>query len=213
MSGTLTFFQTFFYKAKSLGAVLPSSQVVVKEVISVLAQKKEGGKRILEVGAGSGVITERILTLLEPTDTFDIVELEPEFADTLKKMIEKSGKKSQVTLHMKGIESFESSKKYTYIFSSLPLTNFDEALVQKIYEKFEALLDKTGKMSYYEYYGMGSIRLAYYKMAGMTKEFQRLKRIREIKSQFLSKGRFKEKVIFSNLFPARVCHIEALKLP
>ncbi len=208
MSGTLTFFQTFFHKSKSLGAVLPSSKTVVKELLSVLAQDAGKNRRLLEVGAGSGVITEQILNLLRPGDTFDIVELEPEFAKTLKALIEKSGKSAQVTLHMTGIERFQTDKKFTYIFSSLPLTNFDEPLVYAIYEKFKTLLEPQGKMSYYEYFGMSSVRLMCYRIGGMSSDYKRLKGIKTIKRDFLRTADFKEKIIFSNLFPARVCHLE-----
>lgn len=202
----LFFLSAFINDFETVGSMWPSSEHLVNEMTVSLEQDTKEGRRILEVGAGTGVITEKILSLLKPSDTLDVVEIHPEFVKNLKEIVERSGKKGQVTIHQVGIEKFYPKKNYTQIISSLPLTNFNITLVIEIYRRFKNLLDKKGVLTYFEYQGLRA-RLAYCKFSGEKTHYKRLNAIKKTKENFLKKRSYKMRRVFSNLPPAKVFHV------
>ncbi len=207
----LSFFKAFLNDFQTVGSVWPSSDYLVKEMTTSIAQSQEEKKHILEVGAGTGVITKDILSQLKQGDTLDIVEIHPEFAKNLRILVNESGKAHQVKIHEVGIEKFQTNKKYTHIVSSLPLTNFDTPLVIEIYRQFKKLLNTNGILTYFEYQGLNA-RIAYCKLFRQINHFKRLNGIKRVKENFLKKRHFKVRPIFSNLPPARVFHVHTSRV-
>lgn len=205
MNRHLTFLKAFINDFETVGSAWPSSESLVQEMTATLSKNEEQKRAILEIGAGTGVITERILSLLKPHETLDIVEINHTFADELDQLINRLGKSHQAKVHRKGIETFNPQKTYTHIISSLPLTNFSVNLVLDIYEQLEKLLDKNGLLTYFEYRGLEA-RLAYCRLFE-KKHYERLYAIKEIKETFLKKREYKMRSIFSNFPPAKVFHV------
>jgi phospholipid N-methyltransferase len=205
----LSFVKAFLNDRDTVGSIWPSSPLLVQEMVKKINERANEENHILEVGAGTGVITKEILSLLKEKDTLDIVEIHPEFAKELRFMILNAQKTNQVTVYETGIERFQSTKKYTHIISSLPLTNFNTTLVIDIYKQFKRLLKEGGVLTYFEYQGLKA-RLFYSKIFFQKTHYKRLSGIKKVKENFLKKRPFKMRSIFSNLPPARVYHVNHL---
>jgi len=118
-----------------------------------LAQK-QGPVRVLEAGAGTGVFTEIIVSLLQPGDTFDVVEINPElFACLEQKFGAQSGLGQRgITVNLiQGDLRTVALGEYDYIVFSLPLTNFPSQLIQELLERMVTCLKPGGVFSYVKY--------------------------------------------------------------
>jgi len=72
---SMFFFQQYILRPASIGAVAPSSQALAREMLDWL--ELESAQAVLEVGPGTGSMTEALAELLGIEDT---VELEWRFA-------------------------------------------------------------------------------------------------------------------------------------
>lgn len=204
----ITFFLgKFFRRQKETGSLFPSSHWLCKQMVSEMGAFDPGkGRRYLELGAGSGAVTEEILEKLGPNDFFDIIECDQELAYIVQKLIEQSGKSHQAKIYTVYAQEFKSEHKYDHIFSSLPLTNFSHEIVEKIYDKINVLLKDTGRLSYYEYIGFGYLksRLLYFLD---RPAYDNLIKVLRVKEELLKQKKYKVRRIWGNVFPARVFHL------
>ena len=111
--------------------------------------------RILEVGAGTGSVTDEILRRLQPGDSLTICELHAPFLDVLKQRIagrpEYIQHSSQITFFEGPVQNLPEGEPYDAIICSLPFLNFDKALVKEILAKIKRLSGPASVMTYYEY--------------------------------------------------------------
>jgi len=112
-------------------------------------------RRILEVGPGVGPMTEQIVQTLSEGDVFDIVEINEDFARRLeKKYLEPSRKRvpgATIRMHCGPIQTVPLEGNYNYIVSSLPLNNFETAIVREILARMKSLLAPGGRLNFFEY--------------------------------------------------------------
>ncbi len=155
-------------------------------------------KRYLEVGAGSGALTHYLIEKMAPSDHLDIVENDPTFCALLR---QKFGDLNQVAIHELSILDFEG-KNFDFLLSSLPLNAFRAETVGKILNKYEQLVRKGGRLAYFEYLGVETLkqRLLFGKSAADFKNMISLKKEFAVKY-----GREIDK-IWWNFPPARVFH-------
>src|SRR5512139_3062682 len=73
------FYSEFRRNFITTGAIAPSSPLPAKAMIYPLKQRVNNPIRVLEVGAGTGAFTHRILRELRSGDSLDIYELNPRF--------------------------------------------------------------------------------------------------------------------------------------
>lgn len=200
----ITFFLgKFFRSQKETGSLFPSSHWLCRQMV---VEMESGGKRYLELGAGSGAVTEEILKRMGPRDFLDIIECDQELAFIVQKLIDQSGKSHQAKIYTVYAQEFNAPEKYDHIFSSLPLTNFSFEIVGKIYDKIGEQLKERGKLSYYEYMGFGYLksRLLFF----FDREaYDNLIKVLKVKEEFRKKKKCKVRRIFGNVFPARVIHL------
>jgi phospholipid N-methyltransferase len=137
-----------------MGAILPSSGALARAGVAYLAQK-QGPARVLEAGAGTGAFTREIVPLLQPGDSLDLVEINPNLITYLQERFKQdpafqTPPQVQVNFICNDIRKIEP-KTYDYIVFSLPLTNFPPAMVQEILETMMAYLEPGGVFSYVKY--------------------------------------------------------------
>lgn len=154
----------------------------------------------LEVGAGSGALTCRLVEKLRPQDRLDIVENDPKFCALLDKQF---GHLSQVTIHEVSILDF-TGKQYEVVISSLPLNAFPANLVAKILEKYENLSKKGGLLSYFEYVWLEKIKQALL-CGAKARDFRKAL---SLKQHFAAQYGKKSELIWGNVPPARVIHCQ-----
>lgn len=149
-----------------MGAVLPSSPALGRAAAAYLAQK-QGNAQVLEVGAGTGAFTREIVPLLQPGDSLDIVEINPELIVYLQQRFRQEpcfqARGVEINFFATDVRLVPFTHQYDYIIFSLPLTNFPPALVQELLDLMLDRLKPGGVFSYVKYifisrfkYGFGS---------------------------------------------------------
>lgn len=202
----LELWRQFRQRFETTGAVAPSSRFLARAMTGPMARRERPG-RILEIGPGTGAVTQRIVRLLRPEDQLDLVELNDAFAALLQErfttdpIYQAAADRSQV--HVCPIQDFDATEPYDIIISGLPLNNFPADLVQSIFETYFQLLAPGGTLSYFEYMYVRPLR----KLVANQSEKVRLTELDRIAGSYLSKHRFDRSWVFVNIPPAWVQHL------
>jgi len=204
------FFRQFREQYHTTGAIAPSSRFLANAQARPLSRLKGRIKRparVLEVGPGTGVVTRRIVRLLSPGDTFDMVEINQAFADHLEQLFvddpEFSPLAQSSSVHAVPLQEFTSEAPYDVIISGLPMNNFSSELVEELFEAYFRLLDPEGTLSYFEYMYMRQMR----KVFASRDDRARVNRIAKIMKRHCRERRTKTNWVFVNLPPAWVQHL------
>lgn len=123
--------------------------------------EKVGAKRILEVGAGTGPFTRKILAEMGPDDTLSICEINAFLLNQLKKSLEGNSHylahKDRIVFVRGSIEDLPSlypDAEFDVIVSGLPFSNFSPNDVENILNLLCKMLAKNGCLSFFEYIGI-----------------------------------------------------------
>ncbi|MAT72297.1 MAG: phospholipid methyltransferase [Planctomycetaceae bacterium] len=158
MSGRLDqyrlFWREFRQTFETTGAVAPSGRALCRE----LARHVTGNgqpRRVLEVGPGTGVVTDQIIARLGPEDTLDLVELNDRFVELLRQRLAEEPSwqavAERVQIHHKPVQDLSAETPYDAIVSGLPLNNFPADLVAEILAKLHELAADGATLSFFEY--------------------------------------------------------------
>ena len=205
------FWGQFRQQFHTTGAVLPSGRFLCRALARYVGQTPEGqasqGRRILEVGPGTGAATAQIVRRLRPNDHFDLVELNAEFVRRLNERFasEEPFRKvaSQTRILHQPVEQLPADTQYDLIISGLPLNNFEVAQVEKILNVFLRLLRPGGTLSFFEYI---AIRPARSLLSGSA-ERKRLQGISLALTRVLGPHEFRRDWVLPNVLPAWVHHV------
>jgi phospholipid N-methyltransferase len=154
ISHYVTFFKEFRRTFHTTGAILPSGPQLARATLQPFLSRARPS-RILEVGPGTGALTQEVVKHLRPGDTFDIVELNGRFVELLRRRFatepafQRSA--SQSSVHHLPVQEFAASHQYDYIMCGLPFNNFPKGLVKDIFRRFDELLAPDGVLSFFEY--------------------------------------------------------------
>lgn len=140
--------------ATEIGAIAESSARLSK-IITRLVPRDGLPKRVLEVGAGTGVFTKKLVKKLNPGDHLDVVELMPELCSILHKEFDEV---PNVTVHCADILKFKASEPFDYIVSGLPFNSFSADLIIQITNHLVKLAKPGALCSFFEYKWMQSFR-------------------------------------------------------
>lgn len=167
-----------------------------------MAQKHAHKKplRYLEVGGGSGALTQYLIQNMQLRDSLDIVENDPKFCSILR---QKFAHLPQVTIHEISVLDFPS-EKYDVLISSLPLNAFRAPMVHDIFKKYETLVEKGGYLSYFEYLGVEKVKQALLFGENLADFRDTL----ALKEKFVIKYGKEIDKIWWNFPPARVIHCQ-----
>ena len=200
------FLRQFRQRFETTGAIAPSSQFLARAMTGPMRRRDRPG-RILEIGPGTGAVTQRIVRLLRPEDRFDLVELNETFAGLLRDRFVSDphyrAAADRSAVHVCPIQEFAATEPYDVIISGLPLNNFPAELVRSIFETYFKLLAPGGTLSYFEYMYVRPMR----KLVGNASEKTRLTELDLIANDYLSKYRVDRSWVFVNIPPAWVQHL------
>lgn len=181
-----------------IGAVLPTSRSAACELVRPL-QYKSGKRFVLEVGAGTGAITDVILEQLTPEDVLDVIEIDSELCALLQKKYAQ-----HANVHVYGISILEWSPVYTYdiIISTLPFTNFSIDEVDAILHHYELLAQPGTVLSYLEYMSVSwkKFFISADKAADLEMKLQHIENFRK-------KNRTSTVSVYANVPPTFAHHI------
>lgn len=202
------FLQSAAQDFKRTGAVAPSTRALARSMTAELACKYCSDASVIEVGGGTGSITREIVRNLGPGNRLDVYEIDARFAGHLKERVCKdkgfANPGANIRIHNKAIESINPIRRYDFVISCLPFTNFEPEMVRRIFEIYRAILKPHGICSFYEYVLM---RNAARMMSGKPSERERVAGVARVVREFVLRYAYKREIILLNLPPAIVYHL------
>ena len=199
------FLMNAFKKPNIVGALLPCSPSVGRELTRyvVRSQKDNPSKplNILEVGAGTGAMTEVIIENLREIDHLDVIEISPEFCQLLH---EKYDGYANVSIHCLSIIDWRPDYRYDFIISTLPFNSFDYELMDSIIDHLTVLIKSGGILSYVAYAGIAELKEPFLWGKKRADHKKKMKRLKHWRSQYL----IAKKTIIKNVPPINVYHLE-----
>lgn len=197
----LSFVREAIRDFRHTGAVWPSSPALAKAMTRSL-RSAQGPKRLLEVGPGTGPFTRLVLASLRPGDSFDIVEINPEFVKRLERNMLAPFRSRHpdiaVRVHCKPIEEADLLGPFDFIVCGLPFNNFPPSLVRSIQRTLVSMLGTGGELAYFEYAGVRIMKAPFTSPMGR----QRLRRIDALGKSLRRKHAGGRQLVLGNFPPA-----------
>jgi len=205
------FLKEFRRTFQSTGAVMPSgarlSRALAHFVREGQAANGSGGRRILEVGPGTGAVTAHIVKALRPGDRLDLVERNEEFVSRLRERLQRDPSLTphaeRITLLHAGVEELSEAAPYDVIVSGLPLNNFPVSLVEMLVDKLRRLVAPGGTLSFFEYIAIRRVKA----MVSPRADRERLQAIGALLDRFLAEHEIRRDKVLVNVPPAWVHHV------
>jgi len=211
-SGYRVFFKEFRRRFDTTGSIVPSSRFLANALARYVREGKHRAadkpRTVLEVGPGTGSVTDKIVTGLGPADRLDLVELNNEFVSLLRHRFQSEAELRRVAdrvriLHQP-VEELAGEDLYDLMVSGLPLNNFAAAEVEQILNVFARLLRPGGRLSFFEYAAIRKLR----SLVSSKADRERLRGVGEALRQVLRRGEIRREFVWLNLPPAWVHHVE-----
>lgn len=209
------FMRQMWRQTSTTGAVMPSGRLLAKAITRPLAEL-DSPRRILEIGPGTGAFTDQIVRELRPEDRLDLVEINSEFADYIRRRFENLDSYRAVTdqceVHCVSLDEFEPENgfgSYDAVVSGLPLNNFSPDLVSELVEASLKQVRPGGTFSMFEYMYVRPVRMRF----GPRETRDRMQAIEEIMQSQFEQYRFRQDWVFLNMLPAWVQHLRVTGEP
>ena len=205
LSDCSSFISAFFRDPTGVGTIIPSSRFLTKAMTKYVYRKGYYPVRILEVGAGTGAITEKIIQKMTQEDQLDVIEIDPKLCDVLTKKFEQY---PNVHVHCVSILDWSTNYTYDYIVSALPFNSFDAQTVDIILNKFKSLIRDKGIVTYVELMAVSRVKKTFLR-GDKRRDFANNIAYR---SDFCKKYEFDKDIVMLNVPPARVYHLKVEQL-
>jgi phosphatidylethanolamine/phosphatidyl-N-methylethanolamine N-methyltransferase len=200
------FFREFRRQYRNTGSILPSSRGLARALVSEL-RKRPGPRRILEVGPGTGAVTAEILRCLRAGDRLDIVEINEQFINVLRRRFAEEplfqAHRHQVKLIHAPLQDLPGQGIYDCMISGLPLNNFPLSLVRDIFRSYRRLLKPDGVLSYFEYLHIRELKM----LLVAKPERKRLHVLGRLLDRRIEAYQFREQHVYINVPPAVARHL------
>jgi phospholipid N-methyltransferase len=200
------FWQEFRRTFHSTGAVLPSGPRLCR-ALARFAGANGTPRRVLEVGPGTGVVTDELIAGLGASDTLDLVELNDRFVSALQQRLASDPGwrpvADRVRIHHMPVEQLSPEEPYHAIVSGLPLNNFPAELVDSILKKLAGIAAPGGTLSFFEYIGVRKAKA----LVARSEERRRLSGVEQALREARERWQFDRDCVLANVPPAWVHHL------
>jgi phospholipid N-methyltransferase len=203
LKNRLTFYEQAFKEARQVGAFSFTSNAVCDALIEPIKRRDGKPLRVVELGAGTGAITRAVLKKLQPGDHFDVYEINSAFAKILREEFGAIKNGPSIEILETDVELIPSDVKYDVIVSSLPLMNFPPDKVRRVFDILADRLTPDGIICYYDYWAK-EVRT----VIGNAAERQRTRGVVAATRDFHGRMKYRRKIIFRNIPPARVHYLQ-----
>lgn len=204
------FLREFRKTYRSTGAILPSSNRLGNKLAHFVREglTPDKPRRILEVGPGTGAVTNCIAAAMGPEDRLDLVELNDRFVDRLKERLVSDAHLSsianQVEIFHADLRELPEDREYDVIVSGLPLNNFPVDLVQELLAALQKFSAPGGTLSFFEYIAIRKVKAA----VSSSAERNRLRQISDMLGSLLQSHEIRRDKVLTNVPPAWVHHLQ-----
>ncbi|MEE9451148.1 MAG: rRNA adenine N-6-methyltransferase family protein [Gammaproteobacteria bacterium] len=141
--GTFLFIKEIFKNFSAMGAVIPTSSYAAREMAKQVSNADTG--YVVELGAGSGVITEALVQHLADPKRLIVIEQSLELANYLQKRFPQLHVIHGDAAYLQTLLS-DLGNQVSTIISALPFTLMSKAVVAQIGHQIETVLDKEGRL-------------------------------------------------------------------
>jgi phosphatidylethanolamine/phosphatidyl-N-methylethanolamine N-methyltransferase len=146
------FLKALVTNPSSIGAACPSSPWLAQQIASFVPKDPKG--YVVELGAGTGAVTEALLDRGIPTDRILAIERSPELANFLRKKFPRLQVLTGDACHLNKLlhDHWSGEKKdVEMVVSCLPLRSLPKYVVQGIVEELNKLLGVEGRYIQFTY--------------------------------------------------------------
>lgn len=186
---------------KNVGAFLPSSKYLANKITDNISTRNKKNINILEVGAGTGVFTKKLIENLNSDDKLVVIEINEKFCKILKENIENWKKIKdecpEIIIYEGSILDYLCDDKFDFIISSVPFNNFNYEFVKEFFVKYKKLLKEGGELSFFEYLGFSFLKM-----------FKNKKGFYHIKKEMKFKDYSNTDIVWLNFPPAKVVNLK-----
>ena len=205
------FWQQFRRAYHTTGAVLPSGQALAAALAHFVRINGEAasaaGRRILEVGPGTGAVTGRIIRDMRPHDRLTLVERNEQFVARIRERVTADplyrGAVERIEVVHASVEDLPEEQRFDVIISGLPLNNFTAETVDRILAKLRRLLAPGGTLSFFEYVAIRRFKAALSRQA----DRERVRQIARVLGDVLDRHEIRRDCVWANVPPAWVHHV------
>jgi len=200
------FWREFRRTFHTTGAVLPSGRRLARSLASQISND-DSPKYILEVGPGTGAVTQEIILRMGPSDRLDLVELNESFVEVLRRNFAEDpalrAVSSRVRVLQMPVEELRQEGTYSHIISGLPLNNFAYDSVCQIFKQFYRVGSDGCLLSFFEYIGIRKAKA----LVTSSAERQRLLGIDCLLQREFATCEISRQCVLANVPPAWVHHL------
>lgn len=190
------------------GSLMPSSRHLGNELAANLRGNRPPA-RILEIGAGTGPVTARILPFLKEGDQLDVVEINGDFVKMLchrfhvndASPLESPPGKFRI-LHA-ALQEVPGQGVYQHLISGLPFNNFPINLVRDLWESIHRLAAPGATFAFFEYVAIRQMKMPFTK----GDERKRLHLVGRHLAREIKKHQMHARKVWLNVPPAVVHHL------
>ena len=200
------FYRQFRTRYHTTGSIMPSSKALARAMTRPMRHCK-APRRILEIGPGTGAITQQIVRELRPGDQFDIVEINADFVAYLGQRFAAEPdfrrRRAQTRILHSPLQEAPGTEVYDFMISGLPLNNFGLELVEDIYTSYERLLKREGTLTCFEYVWIRQMKMPFVSEA----ERDRLTKLTHYLEGKIRRHQVGEEIVLLNMPPAVARHL------
>jgi phospholipid N-methyltransferase len=135
----LVFLKGFLKNWREVGSPVPSSRHVARKICGLIDFDR--AQTVVEIGAGTGVITHEILHSLQPDASLITFEVNSQFCDRLKSIGD-----SRLTVH--NVSAFQMQRvladRADYVVSGIPIATLSKSEFHRLCESVNAILRPGG---------------------------------------------------------------------
>ena len=146
---TRMFIKQLFVKPGSTGAIVPSSDRLAQRMIEFASPPP--GAVIAEYGPGTGVFTKRILDTMTPGQSFFAIEINPDFAVTLRRRFPELHLYEGCASEVADFAAKEGQDHVDVVISGLPWAIFPDSMQTKILDAMLAVMPPGGTFVTFAY--------------------------------------------------------------
>ncbi len=201
------FWREFRRNFETTGSVIPSGPALAKAITRHVDDPADRPRRLLEAGPGTGAATRWIIRRMRADDRLDLVEINPMFADHLRRELARrpdwQSVSGRVRVLQQPIQDLPGQGEYDLVISGLPFNNFHGPLVRQVLDAYRRLLRRGGALSFFQYIGLCAAKQA----LARGNERARLQGVTEALADALGAHEFDRQWIWTNVPPAWVHHL------